>query len=161
MNQQPRVVIQSNTMMAEEVGIAYGATIVAIYACNEAHYHQLPQTVQYGGVMCYKCSYHDHTQRAYYRSNVQTHQPPMSDSDIMRLTNDELVADGYLIIEHCGVMTKYTPTDKWKQTMMKVEPQITFVHSKDGCRALPPVGVKGLLPAYSGSEPTTYIEESP
>lgn len=72
-----------------------------------------------------------------------------------------LVADGYLVIEHCGVMTKYTPTDKWKQTMMKVEGQTTFVHSKDGCRALPPVGVKGLLPAYSGSEPTTYIEETP
>jgi hypothetical protein len=156
---QPRVVVQSNTMLAEEVGIAWGATIVAIYACNEAHYHQLPYTVQYGGTTCYKCSYHEHTQRAYYRSNVEPSTCGATDSDIMRLSHEELVSEGYLIIERCGVMTKYIPTDKWRHTMMQVQPQPTFIHSKDGCRALMPSVIKGLLPASSGSEPTTYMEE--
>lgn len=112
------VVAQPDAMVVQEVGQAWGATIISVVCDSQEQYDQLPAAVKANGLICGKCSFHDHIKRAYYRSSLQVVDIiPISDNptelQLERMSNEELVAAGYLTIERRGLATIYRPTRKF------------------------------------------------
>lgn len=140
-----RVIPLHDTMLAEEVSEAWGAVIVSVYCANEEHYQMLPQSLKCKGAICGKCAFHPDTNRAYFRSNMEvvsiTVPQQITENDLMRMNNQELIAEGYLVIKKRGNCTTYVPTIKWKRGMGLVEndlPQLTTtIQDHAGIRALP------------------------
>lgn len=126
----------------------FGALIISMPCHDLSIYHQMSDVIRYEGTHCIKCAFHHNTQRAYYRSNATL----PTDKQLINMDNEELVADGYLIIQRRGKMTTYIPTSRYTAGMhadTMPEP-ITIIQDHTGEYQYQPTAVRGLLAAYMG-----------
>lgn len=143
-------------MVIEQVSVSWGATIISVSCQDEDAYGALPEIAYHNNVKCGKCSFHPDKKLAFYRSGhistaLAVYVPPEpTEHELMRMTNDELVQAGYLIIRKRGNITTYIPTAKYKNGMNAATmPELpTTTISKDGVVVYEQNAVRGLLSAY-------------
>lgn len=133
-------------MRIPSAGYTFGAYVVAVECHSEEEYYYLPLSIQHGGYRCAKYSYNRETNRAFYRSNVEAVVPQRRISHVLRMSDEELIAAGYLTIEQRGRMKSYRPTAKYQALLRPQSP--TVVQSSAGIRTLTGSHTDRLLQSY-------------
>jgi hypothetical protein len=142
----------SSDIVIHNVSQNWGATIVVAQCQDQKYYDRLPSFIMCQGIKCYKCAFHPDTHRAYYRSPIESIiiAPEPTETDLMNMDRQQLIDQGYLVIQKRRNLTSFVPTDKWRQGMkLDYNSELTTIHTQQGIKTFNHQEVKGILAQYT------------